>query len=150
MAPLLILMVVTVVVRLTGAGGRSWAHALRFGLAAMFTATGVAHFVGMRDELIAMVPPSLPEPALLVSVTGVLELLGAAGLVWRRTSRAAAIALGLMMIAMFPANVYAATHGLATEWVDQLVPRTLLQVVFLAAVAVMARGGPREPGGGTP
>lgn len=142
MAPLLILMVVTVVGRLTGAG--SWAGALRFGLAAMFTATGAAHFVGMREELIAMVPPSLPAPELLVSVTGVLELLGAAGLVWRRTTRAAAIALGLMMIAMFPANVYAATHGLAAEWVDQLVPRTVLQILFLVAAAVVARGEPRR------
>ncbi|MFJ9389021.1 DoxX family membrane protein [Nocardioides sp. NPDC101246] len=141
MAPLLILSVVTAVVLLTGAGGsRSWAHALRYGLAAMFTATGAAHFVGMRDELIAMVPPALPEPGLLVTVTGVLELLGAVGLVWRRTTRAAAIALGLMLIAMFPANVYAATHGLATEWLDHLVPRTILQIVFLAATVVVARG----------
>lgn len=149
MAPLLILSIVTVVVRVAGLGGeRSWARALRYGLAAMFTATGAAHFVGMRDELIAMVPPALPEPGLLVTVTGVLELLGAAGLVWRRTTRAAAIALGLMLVAMFPANVYAATHGLTTEWLDHLVPRTILQIVFLAATAVVARGhrwrGPAE------
>ncbi len=40
---------------------------------------------------------------------------------------------------MFPANVYAATHGLQTEWLDGLLPRTVLQVVFVAATVVVAR-----------
>ncbi|WP_211352346.1 DoxX family protein [Nocardioides albertanoniae] len=141
-------MVVTALVRFTPLGGaRTWANASRFGLAAMFTATGIAHFVGMREELIAMVPPSLPEPGLLVSVTGVLELLGAIGLLVRPTTRAAAIALGLMLVVMFPANVYAATHGLITEWVDHLIPRTLLQIVFLVAIAVVVRGESRSGAG---
>jgi uncharacterized membrane protein len=56
------------------------AVALRGGLAALFTTTGVAHFVGMRAELISMVPPELPEPGLLITITGVMELAGAAGL----------------------------------------------------------------------
>jgi hypothetical protein len=51
----------------------------------MFVLTGVAHFVGKRAELVAMVPPFLPAPELLVTVTGVLELTGAVGLVWSRT-----------------------------------------------------------------
>ncbi len=90
MAPLTVLVVVTTLARLMGARGRipapTWADALRFGLAAMFVVTGTAHFVGMREELTAMVPPSLPNPGLLVAVTGVLELLGAVGLLWRRTT----------------------------------------------------------------
>lgn len=137
MAPLVTLVVVTLAVRLSGRS-RPWALALRFGLAAMFLLTGLAHFIGMRDELIAMVPPSLPSPGLLVSLTGALELLGAAGLALRRTTGAAAAALGLLLVAMFPANVYAATHGLISEWTDHLVPRTVLQVVFVAAAAVVA------------
>ncbi|KQY57319.1 DoxX family protein [Nocardioides sp. Root140] len=143
MVPLLILVLVTVAVRLAGgrgpSGARPWPSALRFGLAAMFTVTGCAHFVGMRDDLIAMVPPSLPSPGTLVTLTGVLELLGAVGLVWRRTTGTAAAALGLLMVAMFPANVYAATHGLIAEWTDHLVPRTILQIVYVAATALVAR-----------
>ncbi|OKI41021.1 hypothetical protein [Micromonospora sp. CB01531] len=45
----------------------------------MFVTTGAAHFVGMREELVAMVPPWLPQARLLVSITGVLEILRAAG-----------------------------------------------------------------------
>lgn len=142
MAPLIILLAVTAVVRLMDVRrhgrGAPWAHALRYGLAAMFVATGGAHFIGMREDLIAMVPPDLPNPGLLITITGILELAGAVGLVWRRTTELAAACLGLMMIAMFPANVYAATHDLVAEWTDNLVPRTILQIVFLAATAIVA------------
>ena len=55
----------------------SWPRAIAVGLAAMFVMTGVAHFVNpLRADMIAIVPPRLPAPALLVTVTGVLELLG--------------------------------------------------------------------------
>lgn len=135
MAPLIILIVVALVVRLF----RDWPTALRGGLAAMFTTTGVAHFIGMRAELVRMVPPDLPAPELLVSVTGVLELAGAVGLLIHRTAPWAAAGLTAMLVAMFPANVYAAVNHVTTAWEDQLVPRTILQLVFLAAAgAVLA------------
>ena len=65
MEPLYILTTVTAVTLLLGATGlrrlrplRIWHVALRVGLAAMFTFTGIAHFgaFGMRDDLVAMVP----------------------------------------------------------------------------------------------
>ncbi|SDZ04776.1 Uncharacterized membrane protein [Saccharopolyspora shandongensis] len=141
MAPLIILLVVTLALLVAGAGGvrglKPWPVAVRGGLAAMFVATGIAHFVGMREQLISMVPPALPAPGLLVTVTGILELVGAAGLLWHRTAPWAAGGLGLMLIAMFPANVYAALEGILTAADDQLVPRTAMQVVFLAATVVV-------------
>src|SRR5699024_5022456 len=66
-------------------GLKPWPVAIRWGLAVMFTVTGISHFAGMRDALIAMVPPWLPGAAALVTITGVLELLGAAGLLVRPT-----------------------------------------------------------------
>jgi uncharacterized membrane protein len=137
MAPLIILVVVTLALLVAGAAGvrrlRPWPVAVRGGLAAMFVATGTAHFVGLREQLISMVPPALPAPGLLVTVTGILELAGAAGLLWHRTAPWAAGGLSLMLVAMFPANVHAAVAGILTAWDDQLVPRTAMQVVFLAA-----------------
>ncbi|GAA2687349.1 MULTISPECIES: DoxX family membrane protein [Actinosynnema] len=130
--------VVLVVVSLLGLVlRRHWSFALRCGLAAMFLVTGISHFVGMRDELIAMVPPALPAPALLVTLTGLLELAGAVGLLWTRTSPWAAAGLGALLVAMFPANVHAARQGLSPSFGDQLLPRTLLQVVFLAAAVAV-------------
>ncbi len=116
-----------------------WPTALRRGLAAMFVLTGVSHFVGLREDLIAMVPPALPAPALLVTVTGVLELAGAAALLWRRTAAWAAAGLGGLLVAMFPANVYAALSGvqIGGEPATALPLRTGMQVLYVAAVAAV-------------
>jgi hypothetical protein len=80
MEPLILLVVTTTGLLAAGAVGwrrvRSWHVALRGGLAAMFTFTGASHFgaFGMREELVAMVPPALPAPEVLATITGVLEL----------------------------------------------------------------------------
>jgi uncharacterized membrane protein len=115
----------------------------------MFILTGVSHFVGMRADLINMVPPALPEPALLVTLTGVLELAGAAGLLWGKTTPWAAAGLSALLVGMFPANVYAATADLTVGGApaEDLLPRTLMQLVFLAAtLSVLAYyRGSRRP-----
>ncbi|MFJ6611340.1 hypothetical protein ACIQPT_13805 [Streptomyces sp. NPDC091289] len=141
MEPLIALVGITCLALLVGACGvhrlRRLPTALRGGLAAMFLLTGGAHFIGMREELVAMVPPDLPSPGLLVTVTGVAEIAGALALLWRRTAAPAAGLLTVLLIAMFPANVYAADT--ADTWWDELIPRTLTQLVFLAAaVTVLA------------
>lgn len=154
MAPLLVLvgiaaLLLAVVAVVPGwSVRRQWPATIRFGLAAMFTVTGVTHFAFLREDLIAMVPPTLPAPALLVTVTGVLELLGAVGLLWHRTAGWAAAGLAALLVAMFPANVYAALAGveLAGEPATPLLQRTGLQVVFLtAAVTVWAAYRRRGP-----
>lgn len=148
MAPLVILIAVTLVLIAAGRFGierlQDPAAALRGGLAAMFTATGLAHFIGMRQELIAMVPPGLPAPGMLVTITGVLELLGVLGLLWhRQTAYWAAIGLTALLVAMYPANVHAALAHQSSAFEDQLVPRTIMQLVFLAAtITVVARTRP--------
>ncbi|CCH30756.1 DoxX family membrane protein [Actinosynnema sp. NPDC047251] len=144
MEPLIILVTVTLALLAARALGLTrippWPFAVRMGLAGMFTATGIAHFVGLRAELVAMVPPALPAPELLVTVTGVLELTGAAGLLWHRTARWSAIGLTVMLVGMFPANVYAASQGLSRSFGDQLLPRTIMQLVFLAATVAVVVG----------
>lgn len=139
MEPLIALIAVSLVLALLGRLGvqrvAGWHRALRGGLAAMFTMTAIVHFVVLRDDLIAMVPPGLPRPDLLVTLTGILELAGAAGLLYGRTVRWAATGLSLLLVAMLPANIYAATHDIqfGGEPATPLVPRILLQLVFLAA-----------------
>ncbi|MBQ1019292.1 DoxX family protein [Micromonospora sp. D93] len=147
MAPLIALIVGTALARLAGLAGISalddWIGALRVGLAVMFALTAVAHFAGQRRaDLIAMVPPRLPRPDLLVTVTGALEVIGAVGLLVPATSRVAAAGLGLLMLAMFPANVSAARRRLTLGGrpVTPLAQRTLLQIVFVATAAAISFG----------
>ena len=118
----------------------NWPAAVAVGLALMFVMTGVAHFVpGMRRDMIAIVPPRLPSPALLVTVTGVLELLGAAGLLYPPTRVAAAACLFLLMLAMFPANVYASRMPDApASMTSNLGVRSVEEVVYLAAAVFVA------------
>ncbi|MFF5993017.1 DoxX family protein [Prauserella flavalba] len=115
--------------------------ALRGGVAAMFLLTGVAHFAGMREELIAMVPGFLPAPGLLVTVTGVLEIAGALAMFHRQLAHWSAAGLTVLLVVMFPANVNLALNGTNLPWDDTLVPRTLMQVIFLAATATVAVAG---------
>lgn len=115
--------------------------ALRLGLATMFVVTGLAHFVGLREDLISMVPPALPRPGVLVTVTGVAELAGAGALLGERTNRAAAAGLAALLVAVYPANVHAATAGLLSVQPESLAMRTALQAVFLAALVAVWRSG---------
>lgn len=145
MAPLIALVASVTLLRLVGAAGVSavdaWQPALRGGLAVMFVLTASAHFTpARRPGLVAMVPPRLPRPELLVTLTGVLELAGAAALLVPVLARAAAVGLALLLIALYPANVSAARRHvtLAGRPVTPLPARTALQALFLAATVAAA------------
>ncbi|GAA3169505.1 DoxX family protein [Nonomuraea sp. NPDC049419] len=134
-----------VVLRLIGLAGvdilDAWQPALRGALALMFVFTGVPHFLpSWRRDFVAMIPPAIPHKELMVTLTGVLELAGAAGLLYPPLAPYAAIGLALLMLAMFPANVSAARRGLtlAGKPVTPLPTRTALQVLFIAAAVAAA------------
>jgi uncharacterized membrane protein len=139
MVPLIVLGTATLLARLTGRLGATaldWPASVRVGLAVMFGFTAAAHFNSMRADLVRMVPPWVPEPELMVSFTGICEILGALGLLLRPTRRVAAIALIIFLIAVLPANVHAAqtqvTIGGAAA--TPLIPRIAMQVLLIALV----------------
>jgi uncharacterized membrane protein len=92
--------------------------------------------------MIAIVPPPLPAPGLLVTITGVLELLGAVGLLHPPTRVAAAVCLFVLMLVMFPANVYASRMpNPPKSMTSRLDVRTVEQVIYLGAAVVIGLGG---------
>ena len=105
-------------------------------LAVMLCFTAAAHFNSMRADLVRMVPPMVPYPELMVSLTGVCEIMGAIGLLVLRTRRVAAFALILFLIAVLPANIHAAQSGVTLRGAPAtpLIPRVALQVFFIALV----------------
>ncbi|MBF6336284.1 hypothetical protein IU450_10350 [Nocardia abscessus] len=145
MAPLVVLAAVTAIARLIGwlTGNDwldSWAHAAALGLAAMLVLTSSAHFLQpRRDALIAMVPPRLPNAPALVTLTGVLELAGAVGVVIPATADLAAACLIALLVALFPANVRAARADLGIKTMP-LPLRALVQVLFIAACVAVIVG----------
>ncbi|HVF74067.1 MAG TPA: hypothetical protein VM938_03380 [Acidimicrobiales bacterium] len=132
MIPLYVLATVTGIGLLAGA---EWPTAVRYGLAAMLALTASAHFGSRRRDLIAMVPPRLPRPDLLVTITGVAELAIAAGLLFERSAPVAAAALVVLLVAMFPANVHAvrANVGIGGRPPTPLRTRSVIQAAFVAA-----------------
>jgi uncharacterized membrane protein len=146
MIPFIVLVIATLLLRGIGAAGvallSNWIWCLRGGLALMFLFTASAHWGKRRGDLVAMVPGAFPRPDLIVSATGVLEILGAAGLLVPPIAPVAAACLAMLLISLFPANIRAAREGLTIGGrpATALPLRTLLQLVFIAAV--LAAGFP--------
>jgi uncharacterized membrane protein len=111
----------------------TWHDSARFALALMFVFTGVTHFTKMKHDMAAMVPRSFPRPMLMVYFTGVCELMGAIGLLVSKTREAAGLALIVMLVAMFPANVKAAREGLTIRGkpATPLWLRAPMQILFI-------------------
>ncbi len=146
MIPLVVLASSFLVFVLLGRGGvrrlRDPIVCLRLALAAMFLLTASAHFGGRRADLVRMVPPFFPRPELLVTLTGLLEIAGAVGLLLPRFAPWAAAGLAALMLAMFPANVHAAREALTIggRAVPAVGPRAVMQVVFIAATVAAGFG----------
>ena len=70
-----------------------------------FFVGGIMHFVATDTEA-RIVPPWMPWPVAAVLVSGVFELLGAAGLLLAVTRRAAGVGLFLLTLAVTPAHIY--------------------------------------------
>jgi uncharacterized membrane protein len=95
---------------------------------------GIAHFAATRLEM-RIVPPYIPWPRATVLATGIFELLGAAGLLYPPTRRAAGVGLFVLTLAVTPANVYMlqrADSFSVPYWI--LVARLPLQAVLLALI----------------
>jgi uncharacterized membrane protein len=144
MAPLIVLLISATAFWLAGRFGvgvfQDASFVLRAALAVMFFLTASAHWGKRRSDLIKMVPPIFPRPDILVTLTGVLEILGAIGLLVPNTARGACICLALLLIAMFPANIHAARQqgSIAGRRVLNWPVRGLIQLVFIGTLAAAA------------
>lgn len=115
-----------------------------------FLAGGLAHFVATDLEM-RIVPPIVPWPRAVVLVSGAFELLGAAGLLWSPTRRAAGIGLFVLTLAVTPAHLYMLQHPELFDvphWA--LVLRLPLQVALLALIAWSAIVTPRRASAASP
>lgn len=136
MAVLTVLFVSWLIFRGIGALGvaalATWQHSACYALALMFAFTGIAHFNRMKHDLVRMVPAMFPRPLLLVYFTGILEFMGAIGLLLPRFRSLAGTCLIALMIVLFPANVNAAIKGttLAGKPATPLWLRTPMQIFF--------------------
>ncbi len=83
-------------------------------MAPAYVVAGVLHFV-VPELYVQIVPPIFPAPLALVYLSGLAEIAVGIGLLIPRTRRYAAWATVALLVAIFPANVYMATHGVVIE-----------------------------------
>jgi uncharacterized membrane protein len=154
-----VLVTATLVFRALGALGvrrfASWPVSAAHGLAVMLVLTASAHFVPAsvtvmpnHADLVRIVPPFLPFADALVYLTGVLELLGALGLVLTATRWAAGLGLAALFVAMLPANIYEAiadvsfANGQSASPLWQRIPE---QILFIGVALWAARSADSTP-----
>ena len=117
-------------------------------LAAVFALAGVLHFTATH-AFAGIVPPPLPGP-LVVRVTGVMELVLAAGLAVGRTRRLAGLLLALYSVAVLPANIYMAFERIPVAGVVLPDAVLWLRVALQAPLIVLILWATRPPSSATP
>lgn len=115
----------------------------RIGLSLLFLFTASGHFARTRP-MSEMLPAWVPGRVAIVYGTGVLEIAGAIGLLVPSTSRAAGICLLIFLVAVLPANVYAAIarvdlggHGAGPRYLWVRVPMQLILMGWTYRFAVL-------------
>lgn len=110
----------------------------QFGLAIVFGwffFGGIGHFVATKF-FVSIVPPYIPNPQMMVYVSGVFELLGAFGILLSVTRRLAGLGLFVLTLCVTPANVHMWLHpDLFPDlpaWTYSV--RLVIQVLFLACI----------------
>ena len=121
---------------------------LRIVLAVVFIIAGISHFApSVQRTMAAMIPPRLRStgwlsPRNLVIFTGVCEILGGIGLLVPATRVTSGVLLAVFLVAVFPANAYAARHKERFGAVAiPVVPRLLGQLVLIGLVLAVSLAG---------
>lgn len=110
----------------------------KLAMSSMLLFTGIAHFT-FTEGMIQMLPESIPFRLGIIHATGILEILGAIGLLVNKVSKWTGILLILFFFAVLPANIYAALNHInpTTGALDGAGPSYLffripLQLFFIA------------------
>ena len=109
----------------------------RYFMGVIYILAGINHFLD-PNFYVQMIPDFLPSPLLLVYVSGIVEIILGFLILFPRTQRLAAVGIILLLIAVFPANVYMYQLGGARFDVPDvaLLIRLPLQLVLIAWAAL--------------
>ena len=83
-------------------------------MAPAYIIAGVLHFI-LPELYVQIIPPFLPAALVLVYLSGIAEIAVGIGLLIPRTRQLAAWSTVALLVAIFPANIYMATHGVVIE-----------------------------------
>ena len=109
----------------------------RLALSAVLLVAGVGHFVA-ASEFAAQVPPWMPQPDLVVAVSGVVELaLGLALIVGGRHMPVVGWVVAAFFVVVFPGNVWQLIEGRDAFGLDSDLARAV-RLLFQPVLVVWA------------
>ncbi|WNS46346.1 DoxX family protein [Paenibacillus sp. MMS20-IR301] len=115
-----------------------WYTSLQWAVSIMLLLSASAHWGRRRSDLVRMVPPAFPQKERIVTVTGILEIAGALGMLLPSVAPVASVCLVVLLIAMLPANIHAARNNMTVGGrpVPRLPVRIGIQLVFITAILI--------------
>jgi uncharacterized membrane protein len=93
------------------------------------------HFI-TPEFFLAIMPPYVPYHGAAVAISGVFEILGALGLLFKRSRRMAGIGLFVLTLSVSPANIYMSMNPELFRDVSELALtiRLVIQLLLLACI----------------
>jgi uncharacterized membrane protein len=103
-------------------------------LALFMVFAGAMHFVN-PEAYIKIMPPFIPFHEAMVFISGLFEIIGGIGLLFKKTQRIAAWGLVAIFIAVFPANIHMAVNNISIGEIPSnpvlLWLRLPVQIIFI-------------------
>ena len=87
---------------------------LLYVMAPAYVVAGVLHFI-VPELYVQIIPPIFPAALVLVYLSGLAEIAVGIGLLIPRMRQLAAWSTVVLLVAIFPANIYMATNGVVIE-----------------------------------
>jgi uncharacterized membrane protein len=119
---------------------------LRVVVALPLLASGILLHFFRVNAVAGVIPSVFPARIFLAILTGIFEIAGAIGLFVPVVRRPAAFWIAIMMVAIFPANVYAAGQVVDGFRMPGLFLRTAMQILYIVLTLLAGYGLPgRKP-----
>ena len=83
-----------------------------YSLSLFYIGVGIKHFTNI-DFFLIIVPPYIPYPELMVYISGLFEIVLGVMLIPRETCKYGSLGLLVLLIAVFPTNIYLFTSQMA-------------------------------------
>ena len=83
-----------------------------YSLSLFYIGVGIKHFTDI-DFFLVIVPPYIPYPELMVYISGLFEIVLGALLIPTKTRKYGGLGLLVLLVAVFPANIYLFTSEIA-------------------------------------